>query len=277
MLGDIPHRVLNARQDEEEASIIGRAGEVGSVTISTNMAGRGTDIRLGEGAAQTGGLYVIGMQKHDSRRIDNQLRGRSGRQGDPGCSRFFVSEEDDLVAKNRDLNPRLGTDLDTVQRLVEGKHLDARIFLQKYELPVEGQRHKIHSYRQQVLEGKTDCASEQERLITLRTIDRLWADYLAELAGFRSSLPWIDWASPRTPYVALGRRDAFQEFAHKIHAGFTELEASLPQAIERAIAEAAESGVVDSGERGAVWTYVTTEQPFGSWSERLSRGLQRRR
>ena len=128
-LGDIPHNVLNARNDEHEAAIIAQAGERGAVTISTNMAGRGTDIRLGQGAAELGGLYVIGTQKHESRRIDNQLRGRSGRQGDPGGSRFFVSLEDDLLVKYGDLNPELGRDPDTVQRLVEGHHLDARLFL----------------------------------------------------------------------------------------------------------------------------------------------------
>ena len=92
------------------------------------MAGRGTDIRLGEGVAELGGLYVIGTQKHESRRIDNQLRGRAGRQGDPGSSRFFVSLEDDLMVKYGDLNPDLGKDPDTVQRLVEGQNLDARFF-----------------------------------------------------------------------------------------------------------------------------------------------------
>ncbi|MEO8098579.1 MAG: hypothetical protein ABI811_12825, partial [Acidobacteriota bacterium] len=189
LLPDISHRVLNARQDELEAAIIADAGERGAVTISTNMAGRGTDIRLGPGAAEAGGLYVIGMQKHESRRIDNQLRGRAGRQGDPGCSRFFVSQEDDLLVKYRDLNPRLGTDLDNVQRLVEGHHLDARQYLQRFELPVEGQRHRIHAYRQQVLEGKTEYDSELDRLVALRTIDDLWADYLEQVAEFRSGLP----------------------------------------------------------------------------------------
>ena len=101
MLPDVPHEVLNARQDEREAAIIARAGERGAVTISTNMAGRGTDIILGEGVAELGGLYVIGTNKHESRRIDNQLRGRAGRQGDPGCSRFFVSPEDDLMVAVR--------------------------------------------------------------------------------------------------------------------------------------------------------------------------------
>src|ERR1039457_2709947 len=97
LLPDIPHEVLNARNDEREAAIVRCAGEPGAVTISTNMAGRGTDIRLGAGVAELGGLCVIGTNKHESRRIDNQLRGRAGRQGDPGCSRFFVSLADDLM------------------------------------------------------------------------------------------------------------------------------------------------------------------------------------
>src|SRR5207244_9053964 len=93
----IPHNVLNAKQHEREAEIIKDAGQPGSVTIATNMAGRGVDIKLGEGVPGLGGLYVIGTERHESRRIDNQLRGRSGRQGDPGRSRFYLSAEDDLV------------------------------------------------------------------------------------------------------------------------------------------------------------------------------------
>ena len=97
----MPHDVLNARNEEQEARIVARAGERGAVTISTNMAGRGVDIQLGEGVAELGGLYVIGTNRHESRRIDNQLRGRAGRQGDPGRSRFFISREDDLLVKLR--------------------------------------------------------------------------------------------------------------------------------------------------------------------------------
>jgi preprotein translocase subunit SecA len=276
MLGDIPHRVLNARNDEREAAIVAQAGERGAVTISTNMAGRGTDIRLGEGVPAVGGLYVIGTQKHESRRIDNQLRGRAGRQGDPGCSRFFVSLEDDLLVKYGDINPRLGKDLDTVQRLVEGQNLDRRLFLQKYELPIEGQRHRIHSHRQAVLEGKTACASEFERLITLRTIDDLWADYLARVADFRSGLPWLDWGLAGLPWLTLDRRDPHYEYAQKIHQWFPELEAALPEEIARRLTEAEAGGGSDPGERGAVWTYLITEKPFGSWSQRLLRGLRRK-
>ncbi|NRK74439.1 preprotein translocase subunit SecA, partial [Salmonella enterica subsp. enterica serovar Typhi] len=92
----IPHNILNAKNHEREAEIIATAGEKGSVTIATNMAGRGTDIKLGEGVKELGGLAVIGTERHESRRIDNQLRGRSGRQGDPGVTQFYLSMEDEL-------------------------------------------------------------------------------------------------------------------------------------------------------------------------------------
>lgn len=95
----IPHEVLNAKNHAREAEIIAHAGEKGAVTIATNMAGRGTDIKLGEGVKELGGLCVIGSERHESRRIDNQLRGRSGRQGDPGFTQFFVSFEDDLLVR----------------------------------------------------------------------------------------------------------------------------------------------------------------------------------
>ena len=183
MLADLSHCVLNARNDEVEAAIVAQAGQRGAITLSTNMAGRGTDIRLGEGVAGLGGLYVIGTNRHESRRIDNQLRGRAGRQGDPGCSRFFVSLEDPLMVKYGDLDIRFRNDPASIQRLVEGQHLDQREFLHRYDLPVEGQRNRIHSYRQAVLEGRVACRSELERQITLRVVDDLWADYLAQLDG----------------------------------------------------------------------------------------------
>jgi preprotein translocase subunit SecA len=277
MLGDVRHEVLNARNDEMEAGIVAGAGERGAVTISTNMAGRGTDIRLGEGVPELGGLCVIGTQKHESRRIDNQLRGRAGRQGDPGSSRFFVSLEDDLLVKYGDINPKAGSDPDTVQRLVEGRNLDQRMFLQRYELPVEGQRHHIHEYRQEVLEGRAECGSEPARLVTLRTIDDLWADYLARVAEFRAGFPWLDWSLTGIPFLSLDRRDPQYEFAQRIHQWFQELEAEMPEEIARRVeeAEAGEGG--DPGDRGAVWTYLTTDQPFGSFVERMARGVRRRK
>lgn len=276
MLSDIPHQVLNARQDEHEAAIIAQGGELGAVTISTNMAGRGTDIRLGVGVAGLGGLHVIGTQRHESRRIDNQLRGRAGRQGDPGSSRFFISLEDDLMVKYGNLNPNFDKGVDTVQRLVEGHNLDARLFLQRYELPIEGQRHRIHSRRQEILEGKTLCSSELERLITLRTIDDMWADYLARVSEFRSGLPWLEWGLAGPLWLTLDRRDAHYEYARKIHQWFSELETALPIEISKRLAEAKAGTTSDPAERGAVWTYLTTDQPFGSWSERAIRGLRRK-
>lgn len=137
---DVPHEILNARHDERGAAIIARAGERGAVTVSTNMAGRGTDIRLGDRVVELGGLYVIGTNKHESRRIDNQLRGRAGRQGDPGMSRFFLSMEDDLMVRYADLDSRYSGEPETLQRIIEGEHLDARLFLHGYEVPLEGQR-----------------------------------------------------------------------------------------------------------------------------------------
>ncbi|HEX4810705.1 MAG TPA: hypothetical protein VH325_17345 [Bryobacteraceae bacterium] len=266
MLFDIPHCVLNAKNDEAEATIIAQAGQRGAVTISTNMAGRGTDIELGDGVAELGGLYVIGTNKHESRRIDNQLRGRAGRQGDPGCSRFFVSLEDELLIKYGDLNPRYAKDPDSLQRLVEGQNLDLRIFLQKYEIAIEGQRHRIQTYRQTVLEGGTIYASEIERLVALRTIDDLWADYLARLAEFRSGVQWL----------SFGGRDPHHEYLKQVHQWFPELEAAIPLEIDKRLAEAAAGGGQDPRERGAVWTYVTTDQPFGTWTERILRGFRRK-
>jgi preprotein translocase subunit SecA len=266
LLEDIPHRVLNAKDDEAEAPIIAAAGERNAVTISTNMAGRGTDIRLGNDVAALGGLYIIGTNKNESQRIDNQLRGRAGRQGDPGCSRFFVSLEDELMVKYGDLNPRYRDSPAILQRLVEGHTLDFRLFLYKYELPLEGQRHRLQTYRQTVLDGATPCGSDLERLITLRTIDDLWADYLARVADFRSGLHWLSW----------GGRDPLHEYALKVNQWFPELEAALPDEIARRLAEAEAGNGPDPTERGAVWTYITTDQPFGSITQRIKRGVARK-
>jgi preprotein translocase subunit SecA len=256
LLPDIPHEVLNARHDEREAAIVARAGERGAVTISTNMAGRGTDIRLGDGVTALGGLYVIGANKHESRRIDNQLRGRAGRQGDPGQSRFFVSLEDDLMVRYGGLDPRSQDDPDTLQRLVEGAHLDTRIFLHGYEMPIEGQRHKVHTRRQGILESAMPA---REKRITLRATDDLWADYLARVQDYRSGIQWVSWSG----------RDPHYEYLLKVDAWFREFEESLPAEIARRV-DSAEEDVPD---RGAVWTYLTTDQPFDKWKRSVSRQL----
>jgi preprotein translocase subunit SecA len=256
LLSDVPHEVLNARNDEREAAIIARAGDRGAVTVSTNMAGRGTDIRLGEGVVELGGLYVIGTNKHESRRIDNQLRGRAGRQGDPGSSRFFLSLEDDLMVRYGELDERYRDDPETLQRLIEGQHLDTRVFLHGYEVPFEGQRNKIHSWRQELLESDMPG---REKLITLRTIDDEWADHLAHTSEYRSGVHWVSWSG----------RDPHREYLLKIHEWFRELEESLPEEIARRV----ESDGAEMVDRGAVWTYLTTDQPFGRWKREIARKL----
>jgi len=265
-LNHIQHAVLNAKNDELEAEIIARAGQSGAVTISTNLAGRGTDIKLGDGVAALGGLYVIGTNKHESRRIDNQLRGRAGRQGDPGCSRFFISLEDDLMVKYHDLNPLYNNDPDSVQRLVEGQNLDTRLFLNKYELPIEGQRNRTQTYRQSILLGETPCASDLERSATLRAIDDAWSDYLAQLAEFRAGLHWI----------SLGGGDPHRQYMGFLHQAYQDFEESLPEQIAQRIADVKGGTAPDPNERGAIWTYVTTDLPFGTMSERIIKGLVRR-
>jgi len=263
-LRDIPHEVLNARNEEEEADIIARAGELGAVTVSTNMAGRGTDIRLAEGVTALGGLYVIGTNRHESRRIDNQLRGRAGRQGDPGVSRFFVSLEDDLLVKYGIDNPRLRHDPESIQRLVEGQNLDIRKFLNKYENVVEGQRRAVQQRRQSLLSGTTRCFSERERLISLITIDELWSEHLAMVAELREGIHLVSWD-----------RDPLREYLIRVANLYGELQARITKQIPKRLAEA-ETNCIDPSQRGATWTYLTTDHPFGNLEERVVRGLVRK-
>jgi preprotein translocase subunit SecA len=168
----IRHQVLNAKYHEKEAEIISHAGELGMVTIATNMAGRGTDIKLGEGVLEVGGLKVIGTERHESRRIDNQLRGRSGRQGDPGESIFFISLEDDLMRifgseKIQGVIDKLGLQedeaieskmvtkaIENAQKKVEGNNFDIRKNLLGYDDVMNLQREVIYRQRTEVLEGK---------------------------------------------------------------------------------------------------------------------------
>ncbi len=168
----IKHEVLNAKQHEREAAIIAGAGQSGAVTIATNMAGRGTDIVLGEGVKEAGGLHIIGTARHEARRIDNQLRGRAGRQGDPGSSRFYLSLEDELLKrfgsdKVTNLMERLGMDDDTPiehgmisktiensQTKVEGHNFDLRKHLVQYDDVVNRHREVIYHERKKILDGE---------------------------------------------------------------------------------------------------------------------------
>ncbi len=230
-------RVLNARNDEEEAAIVAEAGDLGAVTISTNMAGRGTDIRLG-GASEAkrqavlalGGLYVIGTHRHESQRIDDQLRGRAGRQGDPGSSRFILSLEDDLLVRygihklipkglatsnseSAISQPLIHKEVARAQRISEGECFDIRRRLSDYSAMVETQRRLIEDWRQEVLTGTTHLtllerqAAERwqtlketvdpnllhriERRLTLIAIDRCWSDHLEALQRARDEQHWV--------------------------------------------------------------------------------------
>ena len=167
----ISHQVLNAKYHEKEAEIISMAGQKNAVTISTNMAGRGTDIVLGEGVKELGGLHILGTERHESRRIDNQLRGRSGRQGDPGSSQFFISLEDELMrlfgsdrimglVDNLGLpedmpieNKMLSKGIENAQKKVEGRNFDIRKHVLQYDNVMNKQREIIYSQRKKVLEG----------------------------------------------------------------------------------------------------------------------------
>jgi len=256
----IPHRVLNARNEEAEAAVIARAGERGAVTISTNMAGRGVDIILGPGVASLGGLHVIGATRYESRRIDYQLRGRAGRQGDPGSSRFFVSREDALMVKfGGD-----GSSPDQAQRIAEGQNLDIRLLLRKYETVLEAQRLVIGERRRRILRGDQPTETGLERIARLRTIDDLWADYLAGVTELRDDSVWI----------SLGAARPFANYISRIHAMFGELERAIEGEWPARLAQL-QAGDTDPRDRGATWTYLTTDEPFGELSQRIGRGLKR--
>ena len=192
----IEHEVLNAKHHAREAEIIALAGQYGRVTIATNMAGRGTDIKLGDGVREVGGLHILGTSRHESRRIDNQLRGRSGRQGDPGSSRFYLSLEDDLLrifgsGRITGIMEKLGMEedepiehsmvsraIENAQRKVEGHHFDIRKHLLEYDDVMNKQREVIYRQRREVLENDDVAGVIQDMVAEL--VDEVVADFAQE-------------------------------------------------------------------------------------------------
>lgn len=192
----VKHNVLNAKHHEKEAEIIAQAGHAGAVTISTNMAGRGTDIKLGEGVAELGGLHILGTERHESRRIDNQLRGRSGRQGDQGSSRFYLSLEDDLLRifgaeRISSVMDRIGMEegqpiehglisraIENAQRKVEGQNFEIRKHLLEYDDVMNKQREVIYKQRKDVLSGFELKNTVDEMLEEV--VDEIVAEYVEE-------------------------------------------------------------------------------------------------
>jgi preprotein translocase subunit SecA len=194
----IPMNVLNAKNHEKEAEIISMAGQKGAVTISTNMAGRGTDIVLGEGVTELGGLHILGTERHESRRIDNQLRGRSGRQGDPGSSRFYLALEDDLLRifggeRITGIMERLGMEegepiehnlisraIENAQSKVEAHNFDIRKHLLEYDDVMNQQREVIYKQRRDLLTG-VDLKSTIEDIM-MESAEEIAAEFADERA-----------------------------------------------------------------------------------------------
>lgn len=219
----IPHELLNAKHHEKEAYILAKAGKKGAVTVATNMAGRGVDIKLGEGVVELGGLRVVGTERHEARRIDNQLRGRSGRQGDPGSSRFFVSLQDDLMrifggeAVER-LMDRFGLEedvplesglvsraIENAQEKVEGHNFDIRKQLVEYDDVMNKHREIIYAMRRKILEGGEETkgwlleklkpfSSEIERVWEEREkeLGEVWLKFAQQLALQTFNLLWLE-------------------------------------------------------------------------------------
>ncbi len=240
----IKHHVLNAKHHEKEAEIIAQAGQPGMVTISTNMAGRGTDIKLGEGVAEVGGLHILGTERHESRRIDNQLRGRSGRQGDLGSSRFYLSLEDDLLRifgaeRISSVMDRIGMEenqpiehkliskaIENAQKRVEAHNFDIRKHLLEFDDVMNRQRQVIYEQRKRVLKGE-DLWSDVEEM-------------LEELAGETVS-QYVDEKSHPEEWNLKGLDDiVFKQFSLRLN--LTETGRDLSRdAIEDMVMDAAKS------------------------------------
>jgi preprotein translocase subunit SecA len=294
--------VLNAKQDATEARIVAHAGAPGAVTISTSMAGRGTDIRLGgedeaerDRVVALGGLYVIGTNRHESRRVDLQLRGRAGRQGDPGESRFFVSLEDDLLARYgiRGLIPPglvpdahdepidnliVRREIARAQRIIEGQNFEIRKTLWHYASVVEGQRQCVMERRQAVLHGReapdvwrrapgraalVAAAGEEEvrlaeQAVMLFQIDRAWRDHLSRCADLREGIH----------LVSLGGQDPLTRFTTEVIQAFRRMDDVIDdrvlEALDRVRVRAGRIDLEALGIRGpsSTWTYLVNDDPF---------------
>jgi preprotein translocase subunit SecA len=313
----VPCRVLNARNERREAEIIADAGAFGAVTISTNMAGRGTDIRLGgrdqadrERVAALGGLCVLGTNQHESRRIDDQLRGRAGRQGDPGTSRFFISLEDDLIRRygigglipeghrppREDApvdDPVVGREIERAQRIIEGESFEVRKTLRRYSALIEEQRKIVHRRRLDVLLGAAplrllatraadryqelraavgeDVLRRVEQQLTLFHVDQCWSDHLARVAEIRDGIHLF----------SLGGYSPLDEFHEMVTRAFRDLLRRIDErVVDSFLAAEVGPGGIDlekEGLRGpsSTWTYLLNDTPFGDALERVCRGIMR--
>lgn len=289
--------VLNARNDAEEAAIIARAGEIGRITVSTQMAGRGTDIRLVD-TGRLGGLYVLGYGRHDSNRLDDQLRGRAGRQGDPGSSEFFTSLDDDILTRHGVGIPTSTEDLrtasavDQAQRIAQADNLKIHRTTWHYHHLIDQQRDRVLHHREQIL--RTRLASEdlahrcpdrysalvaalgQEtvdqaaRQIWLYHLDRRWSQHLAFLAELREGIHLRGLARG---LAALSPLDEFHQEAMRAIRTFTD-------DVERDTQATFSTTNLKDGDLAttikrptSTWTYLVTDTPFGTEAERALKGF----
>lgn len=275
----VPCHVLNAKNDAKEAEIIAKAGEIGAVTVSTNMAGRGVDIRLGGGnpaqaevVAKLGGLYVIGTHVHESVRIDNQLRGRSGRQGDPGASVFFVSLEDELMQRfgidkvippaYRDLRQDealeesvLYSKIEYIQRVMMGQNFHIRQELNRYSDMVEEQRRILYAQRLEILTGETPMSPSEQR-VRLYYIDKFWADHLEDVSYIRESIH----------LTSLVNRNPIDEFHAQIIQAYEQIPAKINRESTNMLAKLGGSNDPAKWKKfglkipTSTWTYIINDQ-----------------
>lgn len=293
-------RVLNAKNHPVEAGIVARAGQCGTVTVSTQMAGRGVDIRLGPGAVDAGGLLVLGLGRYDSARLDRQLRGRSGRQGDPGRSVFYTSLDDDVVTEQLRIGTRprsvapdglvsdtkLARIYEHAQRVAEGKLLQLHRTTRSYQTATDRHRQGILDTRERILSDpdalvlmveqvwpdapdtvSTWTSPRHRRLATevvLHQLDRAWTGHLNRLAAARESIH----------LRVLGRQNPLVEFTRIAVTDFQTLEAEALTAVRHVLDVAPEdaSTLADVGLRrpSSTWTYMVTDDPFGSELDRIA-------
>lgn len=268
--------VLNAKQDAREAEVVANAGALGTITIATNMAGRGTDIILGgkDGKTQKevialGGLHVIGTNRHESRRIDDQLKGRAGRQGDPGSTRFIVSFEDHLMKKYqlKTLLPKkyrafkqeapitqtsIIKGIAQAQRVIEGQMHYARKTLYEYSTFIEKQRKIFHANRQQVLIQPSLNVTVKDYL--LNQYDHHWSNHLSEIAQIKEGIYW----------ARLAGKLPLHSFWQQAGQEFSQIQATLEALVKQANEDALPTETLKIRKPSSTWTYVVNDNPLGN-------------
>jgi preprotein translocase subunit SecA len=293
--------VLNARNDTEEAAIIARAGEIGRITVSTQMAGRGTDIRL-NGTGRLGGLYVLGYGRHDSSRLDDQLRGRAGRQGDPGSSEFFTSLDDEVLTRHGIAipasaeDPRSSTVVDQAQRIAQADNLTIHRTTWHYHHLIDQQRDRVLNHREQILGTRRasedlahrcpdryatlvailsqEAVDHAARQIWLYHLDRRWSQHLAFLAELREGIHLRGLAR------GLTARSPLDDFHHEAMRALRTFTDDVERDTQTTFTTTKlEDGTLELDRvikrPTSTWTYLVTDTPYGTDAQRALKGIVR--